>query len=279
MFVVTGASGFIGRATVAALARRGVPVLAAVRHMPDMEKPIQTVRVTSYSELKPPEADCVLLHLAEPRDIGPAEDSGSDYVAARRALLADLLAKHWGHVVYASSAAVYGDSNDATPHRTSEAIAPRGTYAKAKATCEQVVLARGGAVARLSNVYGLGMAPNNVVSDILRQIAGDGPLTVQGRRPVRDYLWIGDAAEGLAALATSRKPGVFNFGTGVGTSVEALAHTALARGGQPGRAVRATEEAERSSYLVLDISATTQQLGWTPHVGLAQGLKILLGAA
>jgi UDP-glucose 4-epimerase len=278
MFLVTGASGFIGRATVAALARRGVPVVAAARHMLDMEKPIQTVRVTSYSELKPPEADCVLLHLAEPRNIGPAEDIGSDYVAARRALLADLLAKHWGHVVYASSAAVY-DDNDATPHRTSEEIAPRGTYAKAKATCEQDVLERGGAVARLSNVYGPGMAPNNVVSDILRQVPGEGPLTIQNRRPVRDYLWIDDAAEGLAVLATSRKAGVFNFGTGVGTSVEVLAHTALAGGGQPGRAVRATEEAERSSHLVLDISATTQQLGWTPQVGLAQGLKILLGVA
>ena len=277
MFVVTGASGFIGRATVAAFARRGAPVLAVSRHALDMKQPIRTARVISYSELKPPAADCVLLHLAEPRDIDPAMDIGDVYIAERRAVLADLLAKNWGHVVYASSAAVYGD-DAAAPHRTNDTIRPRGSYARAKAACERDVLARGGAVARLSNVYGPGMAPNNVLSDILRQIPGEGPLTVHERDPVRDYLWIEDAGEGLVTLAISRKPGIFNFGTGVGTSVESLAYMALDRGGQHGRPVKDSGETGKASRLVLDISTTTDELEWTPNVALAQGLANLLGS-
>jgi nucleoside-diphosphate-sugar epimerase len=278
VFVVIGASGFIGRAAVAALARRGTPVLAVARHVLDMKKPIQTARVTSYSELIPPMADSVLLHLAEPRDIDPANDTRDAYVAERRAVLADLLAKNWGHVVYASSAAVYGD-DDAAPRRTGDSIKPRGTYAKAKAACEQDVLACGGAVARLSNVYGFGMASYTVVSDILRQIPGEGTLAVRDRKPVRDYLWIDDAGEGLAVLAISRKSGVFNLGTGVGISVGDLAHAMLEYAGQSGREVYASAASERASHLVLDISETTKQLGWTPKVTLAQGLGHLIGAA
>ena len=47
---------------------------------------------------------------------------------------------------------------------------------------------------RLANVYGPGMAANNVMSDILGQVPGDGPLVVRDIAPVRDYLWIEDAA-------------------------------------------------------------------------------------
>jgi UDP-glucose 4-epimerase len=278
VFVVIGASGFIGRAAVAALARRDAPVLAVARHELDMKKPIQTARVTSYSKLIPPMADSVLLHLAEVRDISRANDTHDTYVAERRAVLAELLAKNWGHVVYASSAAVYGDC-DFAPRQTGDAIKPRGTYANAKAACEQDVLARGGAVARLSNVYGPGMASNNVISDILRQIPGEGTLAVRDRNPVRDYLWIDDAGEGLAALAISRKPGVFNLGSGIGISVGDLAHVMLEYAGQSGREVCASAASECASHLVLDISQTIKQLGWTPKVTLAQGLAHLIGPA
>jgi UDP-glucose 4-epimerase len=278
VFVVTGASGFIGHATVAALARRGMPVLAAARQKMVMQKPIQTAQVGSYAELRPPDADSVLVHLAEPRDIGSVECGGQTFIAERRRVLADLLAKNWAHFVYVSSAAVYGDEAEAS-RRADDAIVLRGAYARAKVACEDEVLARGGAVARLANVYGPGMAANNVVSDILRQVPGEGVLIVQNRKPVRDYLWIDDAAEGLAALAVSGKRGIFNFGTGVGTSVEALARVALRCAGEPDRSVGVSHGAERESYLVLDISATAQELGWTPKVALAQGLKILLDAA
>jgi nucleoside-diphosphate-sugar epimerase len=278
VFVVTGASGFIGRAAVSALARRDMPVLAVSRRTAVFDPPVRPIIVKDYLELELPTGDAVLIHLAEPRDIGAVDNTDEVYVAERRAIMRILLAKGWGHVVYASSAAVYGD-HVAVRHRTGDAVNPQSGYAEAKAACELDVLTRGGTVARLSNVYGPRMAPNNVISDILRQIPGKGPLTVSDRRPLRDYLWIDDAGEGLAALAISGKSGVFNLGTGIGISVGDLAHAILECAGQSGREVYASAASERTSHLVLDISETIKELGWTPKVTLAQGLAHLIGAA
>ena len=278
MFVVTGASGFIGRAATLALARNGVAVLAVSRRGVDFDVHVQGVIVKSYAELQPPSADSVLLHLAEPRDIGNADSSSATYLAERGAILAELLAKGWGHAVYVSSSAVYGSENPA-PHCADEAVSPHGAYAQAKLACERQVLAQGGAVARLSNVYGPGMAPNNVVADILRQIPGSGPIVVRDRKPVRDYLWVDDAADGLAMLALSRKPGVFNFGTGKGTSVEDLARLASAQAHESVRPVVSSAKIEYESRQVLNISDTIAKLGWKPRVSLDQGFANLVGAA
>ena len=278
MFVVTGASGFIGRATLSALAARGLPVLAVSRRYFNVGKSIQVLQVKSYADLVPPSTDSVLVHLAEPRDVAAVAREDARLAAERQGALAALLGRGWAHVVYASSAAVYGDGETA-PRRTSESIAPRGAYAAAKAASEQAVLAAGGAVARLANVYGPGMAPNNVFADILRQIPGEGPLTLRDLAPVRDYLWVDDAAAGLAALAAARKSGLFNLGTGTGTSVGNLARQALACAGERGRPVHATVTAGRDSHLVLDAADTAAQVGWSPSVSLDDGLRRLMGRA
>lgn len=278
VFVVTGASGFIARAVTAALARQGATVMAASRRGTNFDPPVKRVVVKRYAELQPPSADSVLIHLAEPRDIVNADRSSEAYIAERTVMLAELLAKGWGHVVYVSSSAVYGGDNP-VPHSADEIVSPHGLYAQAKLACERQILAQGGAVARLSNVYGPGMAPDNVIADILRQIPGSGPIVVRDRKPVRDYLWVDDAADGLAMLALSRKPGIFNFGTGKGTSVEDLARLASAQAHESVRPVVSSAEIEYESCQVLSISDTIAKLGWKPRVSLDQGFANLVGAA
>jgi UDP-glucose 4-epimerase len=277
VIVVTGASGFIGRTVVETLAGAGVRVLAASRRPVTFDASVPAIIVKSYGELDTPVGDSVLLHLAEPRDTAAAEGGGEAYIAERRAALADLLAKSWGHVVYGSSAAVYGEGG-AAPHRADEPIAPAGAYARAKVACEQDVLARGGTVARIANVYGRGMAPNNVIADILKQIPGSGPLMVRNRRAVRDFLCIDDLAKGLAMLAQSRRQGIFNFGTGRGVSVGELAGIALESAGEADRSVCTTATIEAPSHLVLDSSATSEALAWRAETSLENGLARLLGS-
>jgi nucleoside-diphosphate-sugar epimerase len=167
-------------------------------------------------------------------------------------------------VVYASSAAVYGDGVS-RPRRTDEPVIPVNAYARAKAICEAEVLAAGGAVARLANLYGPGMAANNVISDILRQIPGTGPLTVRDGAPVRDYLWVDDAARGIADLASTRAGEV--------------ARIALDLAGQSERQVVASAPTVTPSHLILDVSATVAMLGWRSKVSLEEGLKALLAMA
>jgi len=278
VFVVTGASGFIGRAVVAALARRGEEVLGASRRAFDCNPPAKAIRVRTYAELKPPTPDSVLVHLAEPGNIAAADAEGETYAADRSATLARLLAHDWSFVVYGSSAAVYGDEGR-LPHRADEAVTPKGGYARAKVACERTVLAAGGAVARVANVYGRGMAPNTVLADILRQIPGNGPLILRDVNPVRDYLWIDDVGEGFVLLGLSRKRGIFNFGSGQGISAGDLARLALNCAGEIARPVRASNTVKGASHLVLDFEATTKALGWSPQMPINRGVSAMISGA
>jgi UDP-glucose 4-epimerase len=218
----------------------------------------------------------VLIHLAETPSIVCAERAGGSYLADTRATLEALLGRAWAQVVYASSALVYGD--DAGHLRRPDELlgSGRDAYSCAKLAGEQRVTGAGGAVARLANLYGPGMASSSVVAQIVAQIPGHGPLRVRDTGPVRDFLWIEDAALALMMLAERHATGIFNVGTGQGTSVGEVAQQALAIAGESHRPVLATAPEARCSRRVLDVSATSATIGWRAEVTLAQGLAHLL---
>ena len=268
---MTGASGFLGGALVGELQCRGVETLAVSRRR--ASRPFrEAALVRDYDET--PTGD-VLVHLAEGRDVGNVP---ADAVRALTGTLTSLLDKGFAHVVYGSSAVVYGDRNP-TPRHPHEEPAPTDPYGSAKLACELIVLEANGIAARLSNVYGPSMSSKNVLSDVLCQIPGDGPLSVRLDSPVRDFLWIEDAVRGLADMALSDGAGVFNLASGIGTSVGDLAQLALDIAGQPERRVVAQERHETTSSIVLDVAATTAAFGWVAETSLEQGLSQLIRGA
>jgi nucleoside-diphosphate-sugar epimerase len=142
-----------------------------------------------------------------------------------------------------------------------------------------MVLAAGGAAVRLANLYGPGMAANNVLSDVLQQLGGAGPVRIRDAAPVRDFLWVGDAAAGLAAVALGEPAGIYNLGSEHGTSIGELVRLLLEAAEEEGREIVATAPADRPSTLVLDIAATEAAFGWRPQTSLASGLRMLLKSA
>jgi UDP-glucose 4-epimerase len=102
---------------------------------------------------------------------------------------------------------------------------------------------------------------------------------VRNRKAVRDYLWIEDLAGALVALASSGRGGVWNIGTGRGSSVLQLAQTALDLAQQAGRPIVASTDCEFPSCIVLDISETVKGLGWQARIEIKDGLARLLKAA
>ena len=251
--VVTGASGFIGTVLSGALVGAGIEQRA--------------LGATANG--------AVLLHLGETADAGSAEHDGDPYIAAQVALARRLADNGFSHIVYASSALVYGDAV-AHPRRPDEPPRPAGVYARAKLAVEEVVLGLGGTVLRLANVYGPGMARNNVVSDLLRQIPGTGPVVLRDAGPVRDFVWVDDVAAAFVAAAMKLPSGVFNVGTGIATSAGELAALVLRLARQPTRSVQSASRAARRSTLVLDPAATQNALGWRAAVPLAEGISRLL---
>jgi UDP-glucose 4-epimerase len=271
VITVTGASGFLGKALVEVLCARDIATQAIARRPVSVPRGGSSLCVRSYDET--PEGT-LLIHLAEERSIVGAEAAGERYRNGNAAVLAKLLAR-FDRVVYASSAAVYGD-NKTHRRKSTEAVEPAGIYAQAKCAAEEQVLQAGGTVARLSNLYGAGMAPDTIIAEIVAQIPGSAPLTVRDGKPVRDFLWVDDAAAGMADLAQSALGGVFNLGTGIGTSIAAVARTALALTGQDARPVIETRPSHRASCLILDAEDTRAATGWAARTNLDEGLSRLL---
>ena len=149
--------------------------------------------------------------------------------------------------------------------------------------CESLVREAGGVSLRIGNVYGPGMARNNVLSDILAQLDGKGPLAVRDGAPVRDFLWLADASAGIARAAhlllDGQSPGhLYNLGSGKGCSVRDLAALMLGFVGQADRPIEETRPSARSSTLILDVSATNLDLGVRPTTPLDMGLRTLVQA-
>lgn len=261
--VVTGAAGFVGQALLSVLRRSGVPVIGVTRS----RRPQLTI-VSDYAQTPAPEG-ATLVHLAQARDASAPCDSSQ--IAVCRALVA----MPWRHIIYASSAVVYGDGSGHL-RQPDEPVSPASDYARLKLACEDIVGAAGGTSLRLANLYGPGMGTNTVVADILRQIPGAEPLRLRDPAPVRDFLWIEDAARCVAAACALAPGGILNAGSGVGVAVGELARLALTLAGEAGRPVVGKDTAADASTLVLDIEETRALLRWSPQTDLRSGLSALL---
>ncbi len=270
--VITGASGFIGSALLDMLTRSGYRAIGLSRKTDANKSGL--VYMADYASYDPPE-DAILVHLAERRDVKAAEAEQAIHAQETVGLCKALIEKNWQHIIYASSAEVYGYSVR-TERRTDEKIAPKSAYAKTKQTCEKDVLNSGGTVLRLGNVYGRGMSKLNVISDIIKQIPGDGPLLINDTNPMRDFIWIEDVIIAYIAAINLCKTGIFNIGSGRGTSIGDLITQTLKQAGEENRPVKVKKKTTSRSCIVLDISETKRQLGWTPSVSLSEGLNRLL---
>jgi len=257
-FVVTGASGFIGKAVCDLLARSGHRVFAVSRRLEALSS-------------APERASCV--HLAGSSVPAEVESDPQAHAQAAETLTKKILDLRFRKVVYASSAAVYGDRAE-QPRTENSPVDPRSAYARLKLAQEAAFLASGHVVARLSNVYGPGMSRENVLSRILDQLRQSGRVKLRELVSVRDYLFVSDAARALADLASSDLQGVYNVSTGKGTRVDELV-SLMAR--LEGRTIAlASETAGAPSTLVLEPRKIAEDLGWRAAVSLEEGLASLL---
>lgn len=261
--VVTGAGGFIGSALVTALREQGRKVVTVGRSADDLIA-------------AGPPGLAVLVHLGENSDIARANARGDAHIAETVQRCKTLLAHDWGHVVYGSSAAVYGDAQP-QPRRPDEVVVPTTPYAAAKLACEALVLAKGGTVLRFANVIGKGMNTTTVLGALLRQIPGTGPVQVRSLAPKRDFIWIDDTVSAIVAAITAGPPAVFNVGSGAAVTIRHLVSLMLDIVGENGRPV--IETAGGVSVLALDISATLASLNWMPRTSLQAGLTELIRAS
>lgn len=137
------------------------------------------------------------------------------------------------------------------------------------------------AVARITNPYGPGQPRSRTAYGVVNRLihlalAGETlPIYGDGRQR-RDYIYIDDVVEALLKLGLAKKSGVYNVGTGVGTSIADMSKAIVAAAGA-GRLEfvewPALAGQIETGDFVADISRIRADLGWSPRVALDEGLR------
>ena len=91
--------------------------------------------------------------------------------------------------------------------------------------------------------------------------------------PMREFIYVEDAAEAVARCTLTDFTGVVNIGTGVGTSIRELAETIRRLVGFKGDIVWDADKPDGVMRKVLDVSRMKTDLGFTPAHDLESGLK------
>lgn len=185
--------------------------------------------------------------------------------------------------VFAGSAAEYGRPL-ARPACEQDAGDPVSPYGTSKYLVSRAIEASGyGCSLRFFNIYGPGAGkpgPYEGVVRLFSEKARQGePLTILGDGlQVRDFVFLGDALQGLLlAMGMGSGPpltGIYNVGTGQGTTIRRLADLVLRRTGGRQGVVFAPERPGDIAHSVADVSRLRAAAGWTPSTSLEQGLAL-----
>lgn len=287
--LVTGASGFIGAHLVRALIERGDEVHAFMRpnsarwglegvsfvhHEGDLTDADSVLRAVTAS------APEVVMHLA---GYGARSRTESDE-ALMRAIVVEGT-KHlydacralpaFPRVVHAGSAAEYGNS---TSYAEATPALPQTPYGRAKAQATaygETLRAEGLPVTslRLFNAYGPYARPESFVASVtLALLRGTAP-TLSNGATIRDFIHVSDiVAAFLRAVASA--PGIYNVGTGIGTTLSdaaQLIQDALGTDVQPSWTV-SEGRGNDAAYQPADMARARTMLGWESKIALRDGI-------
>ena len=282
--LVTGASGYIGRSVVAALAAAGHEPVALTRRT---GRPVPAEVETRTADLLVPDSLAasvsgvdVVCHLAGLTRARESWDQSLRYFQVNAggtlALLEAMETAGVTRLVFASTASIYG-TPERQPMGEDLPDNPPHPYAASKAAAEAAIEWQtrsdrlGAVVLRQFNAAG-GADPDStrIIPRALAVVAGRSPrLMVNGDgTAVRDYLHINDTADAFVA-AVSRGQGIgrfsrYNIGSGIGSSIlDVIA--AVER--VTGRSVSVHHQpaATEPRALICDPSLATAELGWKPH--------------
>jgi len=302
-WLVTGGCGFIGAHLAEALLARGERVrvlddLSGGRKpdLPGMDLVVGDV-TDRHTVARAMEGVDGVFHLAA---VASVERCKEDWLGCHRTNLTGTLAVFDAArrakprsplpVVYASSAAVYGDGEQ-LPLRETDRASPLSPYGADKLGCElhaQIAWSLYGVAnigLRFFNVYGPGQDPQSryagVIAAFAHRAAKRAPLEIFGDgRQTRDFVFVGDVVAHLLAAMEKIGSGsrTFNVCTGRATTVLELARITALILGYTGPVLHLPERPGEIRASVGDPSLSRRELGIDASVTLRDGLRRTLGS-
>lgn len=296
--LVTGASGFIGRALVRRLVQQGVAVTCLGRPTSAPTPGVDQIRVSEFSigALRPALADRTfdaVFHLAA-YGVPPTERDPSLLFRVNVAGTADLLtalaqcgAKAF---VYVGSCSEYSDPPPGVLVGEDFPVACDGLYGASKAAGGLWARALGASLGvnvawlRLFGVYGPGEAPYRLIPSILAQLTRNEEVALSSGDQVRDLLYVDDVVEGLIASANAAmvgRLGPLNLCSGRPVAVKAVATAVADALGKP-RALlgfgKLPYRAGEILWLVGSPARLLEATGFQPRTTLEAGIASMIAA-
>jgi len=294
--LVSGGAGFIGSNTVDALIEAGHEVVVvddlSVGKKSNLnpsavfyETDIRDEKLSEIFEKEKP--DAVIHHAAQVsvRESvkNPTHDASINLVGSIN-LLECARKNNVKKFVYASTGGVIYGEPEYLPCDEKHPVAPICPYGASKYAFEQylkmyhILYGMDYTILRYANVYGPRQDPLGEAG-VIAIFAG---LLFDGKNPIvfgdgdqtRDYVYVGDVVSAnLLALEKTTENKLFNIATAKETSVNELGEILIKEVGVDIRPKHTNPVVGEIRNIHLDASLAEKQLGWTPKVGLRDGIK------
>lgn len=296
--LITGVAGFLGSHLADRFLAEGYGVVGVdnfitgssgnLAHL-ERDRRFQLIEHDISTPLSVDEALDGVLHFASPAsppdylDL-PIQTLEAGGFGARHTL--DLALRHRARYLLASTSEVYGDpqvhpqTEDYWGHVNP--VGPRGVYDEAKRYAEAMTMAYHRAhgldtsIVRIFNTYGPRMRPDDgrVVSNFIVQGLRGEPMTVYGDgAQTRSFCYVDDCVDGIFRLFRSPRVDPVNIGNPEEVTVLELARMVMEETGSSQAPVFLPLPADDPGVRCPDIAAARRCLGWSPRIGLREGLR------
>jgi nucleoside-diphosphate-sugar epimerase len=127
-------------------------------------------------------------------------------------------------------------------------------------------------VLRLSNVYGSGMT-NNIFNHIYKEFMSQNKIVkINNALNTRDFIHVSDICSAITTYITDIKSGIYNIGTGEGTSIKDLCNIFAAKLKVNKSAYHVKSISQDDTMLVLDSNKFRNSYNWEPKINIDAGI-------
>ena len=289
--MVTGGSGFVGRAVVRAFLDRGTPVtvvdteqLPAELHDDLVTHVAGDLRDAAVRESAVAEGTAGIIHLAAITSVLKSVERPDATYRANVEVTHELLElarqRGVGQFVLASTNAVVGDIGHGTITE-SLPLRPLTPYGSTKAACEMLLSGYSGAYGlatcalRFTNIYGPGMGQkDSFIPRLMRAaLSGQGVEVYGDGSQSRDFVHVDDVVQGILAAWDKQYTGTAIIGSGRSISVLELIESVRAATGEPLPVTHVPAKSGEMPAVIVDVAKAGRELGYTPSVDLTDGLR------
>ncbi len=293
--LVTGGAGFIGSHIVDACLERGHEVVIVDNFATGRRENVNPNATLIEADIQDPSLETVfqterfdrVCHQAAQMDVrlsvkDPIFDAQNNILGFIN-ILQQSVKTGVEKVVFASSGgAIYGEQ-DRFPADETHRLQPYSPYGITKMTGEKYLFFYrlnydlNYVALRYANVYGPRQNPNGEAGVVAifttKMLEGMDPVINGPGTQTRDFVFVEDVVHANILALEGESCDIFNVGTGKETNVNEIFRHLLHYTGSKTQETHGPAQPGEQQRSVIDYQKIKSQLGWCPHVTLADGLK------